>query len=266
MFHIDINRIRLFFRKDKESYFNLYRILGFYPRHIEFYQQALLHKSVRTIKERGHYVNNERLEFLGDAILDAIVGDIVYHHFQGKREGFLTNTRSNIVKRETLNRIALEMGLDKLMKCDTAINSHNNYMYGNAFEALIGAVYLDRGYNYCMQFVRKRILKQFVNIEKAAYKEVNFKSKLIEWAQKNRTEIEFKLIEETRDMSQNSPVFKTEVWLQSIYGGTGTGYSKRESQQLAAKEALGRIKKDPTLLDQILAACSSELVPEKVAE
>lgn len=260
MFHFDINRIRLFFCKDRESYFSLYRVLGFYPRHIEFYQQAFLHKSMRTVKQKGHYVNNERLEFLGDAILDAIVGDIVYHHFQGKREGFLTNTRSNIVKRETLNRIALEMGLDKLMKCDTAINSHNNYMYGNAFEALIGAVYLDKGYNYCKDFVNSRILKQFINIDKAAYKEVNFKSKLIEWAQKNRSEIEFKLVEEFRDTNQNSPIFKTEVWLKGIYGGSGTGYSKRESQQVAAKETLRRIKKDQNFLDSILAVSSQELI------
>lgn len=215
---------------------------------------------MRTVKQKGHYVNNERLEFLGDAILDAIVGDIVYHHFQGKREGFLTNTRSNIVKRETLNRIALEMGLDKLMKCDTAINSHNNYMYGNAFEALIGAVYLDKGYNYCKDFVNSRILKQFINIDKAAYKEVNFKSKLIEWAQKNRSEIEFKLVEEFRDTNQNSPIFKTEVWLKGIYGGSGTGYSKRESQQVAAKETLRRIKKDQNFLDSILAVSSQELI------
>jgi len=219
---------------------------------------------MRTVKQKGHYVNNERLEFLGDAILDAIVGDIVYHHFQGKREGFLTNTRSNIVKRETLNRIALEMGLDKLMKCDTAINSHNNYMYGNAFEALIGAVYLDKGYNYCKDFVNSRILKQFINIDKAAYKEVNFKSKLIEWAQKNRSEIEFKLVEEFRDTNQNSPIFKTEVWLKGIYGGSGTGYSKRESQQVAAKETLRRIKKDQNFLDSILAVSSQELISDHI--
>jgi len=219
---------------------------------------------MRTVKQKGHYVNNERLEFLGDAILDAIVGDIVYHHFQGKREGFLTNTRSNIVKRETLNKIALEMGLDKLMKCDTAINSHNNYMYGNAFEALIGAVYLDKGYNYCKDFVNSRILKQFINIDKAAYKEVNFKSKLIEWAQKNRSEIEFKLVQEFRDANQNSPIFKTEVWLKGIYGGSGTGYSKRESQQIAAKETLRRIKKDQNFLDSILVASPQELISDNI--
>lgn len=252
MFHFNIDKIRLFFRKDKESYFRLYSILGFYPCHIEIYQQALLHKSVKTVKEKGHCINNERLEFLGDAILDAIVGDIVFRHYPGKREGFLTNTRSNIVKRETLNKIAIEMGLDKLIKCDTNINSHNNYMYGNAFEALVGAIYLDRGYDYCMSFMRKRILQQFVNLDKIAYKEVNFKSKLIEWAQKNHLEFDFKLVEETRDEKQNSPIFKTEVWIQNIYGGVGTGYSKRESQQLASKETLGRIKKDPSFLEQVL--------------
>ena len=135
MFDNITDKIRLLFRKDKE----------FYPRNIDIYQQALLHKS-SSVKEKGHLLNNERLEFLGDAILDAIVADIVYKKFEGKREGFLTNTRSKIVQRETLNRVAVEIGLDKLIKYTTRQSSHNSYMCGNAFEALIGAIYLDRGY------------------------------------------------------------------------------------------------------------------------
>ena len=110
-----IDKIRLLFRKDRESYLCFYRILGFYPRNIQLYEQALLHKSTSVRSDKGRPLNNERLEFLGDAILDAIVGDIVYKRFEGKREGFLTNTRSKIVQRETLNKLAVEIGLDKLI-------------------------------------------------------------------------------------------------------------------------------------------------------
>ena len=129
-------------------------------------------------------MNNERLEFLGDAILDAIVGDIVYKHFEGRREGFLTNTRSKIVQRETLNKLAVEIGLDKLVKYSTRSSSHNSYMYGNAFEAFIGAIYLDQGYERCKRFMEEKIFKNYIDLDKMSRKEVNFKSKLIEWSQK----------------------------------------------------------------------------------
>ena len=135
MFSNFTDRIRLFFRKDKEPYLCFYRILGFYPHDISLYEQALLHKSSSVKSEKGRLVNNERLEFLGDAILDAVVADIVYKRFEGKREGFLTNTRSKIVQRETLNRLAVEIGLDKLIKYTTRQSSHYSYMCGNAFEA-----------------------------------------------------------------------------------------------------------------------------------
>lgn len=159
MLRNQIDKIRLLFRKDRESYFCFYRILGFFPRDIKVYQQALLHKSISLRSEKGRPINNERLEFLGDAILDAIVGDIVYRHFEGRREGFLTNTRSKIVQRETLNKLAVEIGLDKLVKYSTRSSSHNSYMYGNAFEAFIGAIYLDQGYDRCKQFMEKKIFK-----------------------------------------------------------------------------------------------------------
>lgn len=137
MLRNQIDKIRLLFHKDRKSYLCFYKILGFYPRNIQVYQQALLHKSTSLRSEKGRPLNNERLEFLGDAILDAIVGDIVYRHFEGRREGFLTNTRSKIVQRDTLNKLAVEIGLDKLVKSSTRSSSHNSYMYGNAFVALV---------------------------------------------------------------------------------------------------------------------------------
>lgn len=247
-----IDRIRLLFRKDKESYLCFYRMLGFYPRNIEIYQQALLHKS-SSIKEKGRLLNNERLEFLGDAILDAIVADIVYKHFEGKREGFLTNTRSKIVQRETLNRVAVEIGLNKLIKYATRQSSHNSYMCGNAFEALIGAIYLDRGYRMCKRFMEERIINRYLNLDKISRKEVNFKSKLIEWSQKNKFEIEFLLLDQSVDQDQN-PTFETQITVEHIPAGSGKGYSKKESQQEAAHQTLSKIKNDPQFIDAIFAA------------
>ena len=246
------DRIRLFFRKEKEPYFRFYKILGFYPHNIEIYKQALLHKS-SSVKTQGRLINNERLEFLGDAILDAVVADIVYKKFEGKREGFLTNTRSKIVQRETLNNIAINIGLDKLIKYSSKQSSHNSYMSGNAFEALVGAIYLDRGYKACMKFMEKRIIGQYINLEKISRKEVNFKSKLIEWSQKNKFEIEFRLIGQSLDESQN-PIFETQILVENISGGTGKGYSKKESQQEAAHATMTMIKKDSVFIDAIFAA------------
>lgn len=241
MLRNQIDKIRLLFRKDRESYLCFYRILGFFPRNIQLYKQALLHKSTSVRSEKGGPINNERLEFLGDAILDAIVGDIVYRHFEGKREGFLTNTRSKIVQRETLNKLAVEIGLDKLIKYTTRSSSHNSYMYGNAFEAFIGAIYLDQGYERCKHFMEERILKRYIDLDILSRKEVNFKSKLIEWSQKNKVEVSFELIEQFFDHDSN-PVFQTEVHIEGIPAGTGTGYSKKESQQNAARMATKKVK------------------------
>ena len=175
-----LDTIRLPFRNDRQLYRSFYNILGFYPRNIELYKQALTHRSVNHKNNEGKNYNNERLEYLGDAILGAVVGDILYRHFPGKKEGFLTNVRSRVVQRETLGRLADDMGLTELIKSNLIGKTHNSYMAGNAFEALMGAVYLDRGYKYCVRFVSERILGKYINLEKISSKESNFKSRLFE--------------------------------------------------------------------------------------
>ena len=265
MLRNQIDKIRLLFRKDKESYLCFYKILGFYPRNIQLYQQALLHKSTSIRSEKGRPLNNERLEFLGDAILDAIVGDIVYKHFEGRREGFLTNTRSKIVQRETLNKLAVEIGLDKLVKYSTRSSSHNSYMYGNAFEAFIGAIYLDQGYERCKRFMEEKIFKNYIDLDKMSRKEVNFKSKLIEWSQKSKVEVSFELIEQFLDEDYN-PMFHTEIRIEGISAGKGTGYSKKESQQNAAQAALKKIKNDAAFKEQIEATKAQNHLSENTEE
>ena len=245
-----IDKIRLLFRKDRESYFRFYRILGFFPRRIKYYQQAVLHKSTFVRSEGGRPLNNERLEFLGDAILDAIMADILFKRFEGKREGFLTNTRSKIVQRETLNKLAVEIGLDKLVKYNVRSASHNSYMYGNAFEAFIGAIYMDQGYGRCKQFIEQKILKEYIDLDKMSRQEMNFKSKIIEWSQKYKYEVSFELINQVMDID-HSPMFQTEVKVEGLSAGTGTGYSKKESQQNAARMALNKIKSDKDFRQQI---------------
>ena len=248
-----IDHIKLPFRKEKELFSSLYEILGFYPHNIEYYRQALMHKSIGKRNDKGKPLNNERLEFLGDAILDAVVGHVVYSQYEGKREGFLTNTRSKLVSRETLGKLANEMGLSQLLLSAGRSNSHNSYVNGNAFEALVGAIYLDRGYDACMRFMEKRILAHLINIDKVAYKEVNFKSKLLEWSQKNRVKMEFRDIKQERDENK-SPVFTTQVFIEGLEGCVGTGYSKKESQQNASKDTLQRLRREPQFIDAVFAA------------
>ena len=257
-----IDRIKLPFRKDKELYLCLYKIIGFYPRKIDYYKTALLHKSIARRNEKGKPVNNERLEFLGDAILDAVVGDIVFEHFPGKREGFLTNTRSKLVQRETLGRLAQEMGINELILSNGRGTSHNSYMGGNAFEALVGAIYLDRGYDACMKFMKKRILAQMINIDKVAYKEVNFKSKMLEWSQKNRVQMEFRLISQQKD-DQGNQVFNYQIFIEGIEGCSGKGYSKKESQQMASKLTLDLLRKKPQFVDAVFDAKSNRTKMEE---
>ena len=258
-----IDRIKLLFRKDKELYAALFDLLGFYPDRIHFYKLALQHKSAAHSRgRRDNNGHNERLEFLGDAILEAITSDLLYHRFKGQNEGFLTNTRSKLVQRDTLNRLSHEMGLDRLIHSNSHSSSHNSYMGGNAFEALVGAIYLDRGYDACMYFMRNRILGQLVNLETVARKEVNFKSKLIEWAQKNRLTLEFRLVEERRE-NQSSPVFVTRVVLEGLDCESGRGYSKKESHQVAARETLKQLKTDRALTKAIFEAKEARTAQEE---
>lgn len=252
------------FHKNKESYFALYDILGFYPNDLSLYKEALLHKS-SSKDENGRYLNNERLEFLGDAILDAVVADIVFKKYPTKNEGFLTNTRSKIVKRGTLDKIAVELGLNNLIVSSARPNASHNHILGNALEAFIGAIYLDQGYRKTKEFLKERVIEPYIDIETLARKEVNFKSKLLEWCQKNKVNLEFVVIEKFTD-ERNNPVFQSQALLNGLLAGVGTGFSKKESQQFAAKMAVGKIKLEKEFMQEILDLNPKENCPEVLVE
>ena len=271
-----IDRIKLPFRKEKELYSDLYNILGFYPHNIAYYKVALMHKSLghratakelKALKKKnskpGKRINNERLEILGDAVLDAVVCAVVYQRFPGKSEGFLTNARSKMVQRGTLGKLAQQMGLSRLILANNRNMSHNSSMGGNAFEALVGAIYLDRGYDACRWFWEKRIMGTFLNINKVAYTEVNFKSKILEWSQKNRVNIEFRLEDQSQD-ENGSPIFAYTILLEGVEGCRGEGFSKKESQQKASEQTLKKLRSDDTFLDSVFAAKSDRTQMEEM--
>jgi len=257
-------QIRAIPHRGKEPYLSFYKILGFYPDRIDLYNEAVTHRSSPIRTSNGKWVNNERLEFLGDAILDAIVADILYKEFRNKKEGFLTSMRSRIVQRDTLNKLAVELGLDKLIVSSTRNLAHNTNIYGDALEALIGAIYLDQGYRVAKKFVFETLIKQHLSIEEVVKLEVDFKSRLIEWGQKNKIDVNFNVIESSYD-EQNNPVFVSGVSVGNMEIGTGVGYSKKESHQMAAKQAIQRIREDKALQQTILDNAKKASV-EKPAE
>ena len=249
------DRARLFFCKDKEFRSALYQIMGFCPHNIDLYRTAFAHKSheYRSKKTGNKPLNNERLEFLGDAVLETVVSHIVYRQYPNKREGFLTNTRSKIVSRESLGKLAKELGIDRLIQSQTHGRTHYSYLVGNSFEALMGAIYLDRGFRYAFQFIEKRIIGAVLDLDTVANKEVNFKSKLLEWKQKNRIHLDF-VDSSGNNSNSTSPSFHTTVVIEGIPAGEGKGFSKKESHQAAAKDALTQMRRDADFLDAMFRA------------
>lgn len=248
-----ISLIKLLFVKDKELYVYVHRITGYYPRNIQLYQLALVHRSKPLQLPNGRWTNNERLEYLGDAVLDLVVAEYLYNLFPGKHEGFLTSTRAKIVQRESLNRVGKAYHLETHVRAATHSTSHNSYINGNALEALVGAFYLDHGYKRSKSFIVERIIKQHFDLNELVKTDQNFKSRLIEWTQKYHVTIEYTLVDTMND-KDNNPVFKTAVIIAGQYAADGTGYSKKESHQNASKKALDRLRSDTAFRQQVLTA------------
>jgi len=233
--------IKLFSPKGKKLYFSIRMLTGMYPRDISLYELALTHKSVMKRDDNGILQSNERLEYLGDAMLGAIVAHELYVRYPFGSEGFLTKVRSRIVSRSLLNEIAYSMGLAEILKTRLQTDPSQTHVLGDALEALIGAIYVDRGFDACRKFIIKRMLDKYVDIEKLVKKDTNYKSLLIEWAQKHKKSIRF-ITEEHHSTGGISPVFISNAFIDDETIGEGRGYSKKEAQQNAARTALVQVK------------------------
>lgn len=239
-----LNNLRLLTRNRQEPFLSFKRILGFFPRDIELYKLAVRHRSMPLQDKDGKRVNNERLEFLGDAVLNTVVADVLYRRYPKEEEGFLTNARSNIVKRGSLNNICHLIGLDKLVVTDQQICNKNSVsIYGNALEALIGAVYLDIGYEKCADFIKKCVLISPEWLNSLVSENDNYKSELFEWCQQHYYSLDFELIEEIVT-DGNNHTFTSQVLINNKPVCIGTGASKKESHQQASLHALELIRDD----------------------
>ncbi len=224
------------FSKHKQLCKNITHISGISPANIKCYIQALRHHSVSsTIHENGSKDSNERLEFLGDAVLNTVIAEYLFKKYPFKSEGFLTEMRSKIVSRESLNELALKLGLNHLVVYDRrALGVNNkNTIFGNALEAFIGAIFLDAGFYAAKKFITQRLLAH-LDIDKIQHTEKNFKGKLIEWAQKNSHSIEFESMEE---MSGKQKIYTVSVVINKETKGSAEHISKKKAEQMASEKA-----------------------------
>lgn len=225
--------IRYLFSRNKALFVQLEHVLGFQPKQLRFYEIALTHRSSSDEISR----NNERLEFLGDAILGAIVGEFLFRKYPSQDEGFLTEIRSRIVRRESLNAIATRMGIEKIVqynKYDRGLS--RSHIFGNALEALIGAIYLDRGYELTRHFVLNELIKNYIDLDTIEKTDTNYKNQLLTWAQKNMVSITF----EELDVQQEGikRMFTIGIKMDETIIATGTGYNKKDAGQVAAQNAM----------------------------
>jgi ribonuclease-3 len=219
------------FRKKNEFALVIERIVGFYPTEISLYQQAFFHKSLTQNNDFEFFESNERLEFLGDAVLDSIISHYLYSKFPKKDEGFLTKLRSRLVSRQTLNNLGVKIGLKELIKSN--VERESKSIYGDALEALIGAIYLDKGYVVAKFFIEEKLLQNHIDIEMVIQTETDFKSRIIEWCHREKLNFHFKVIEQEENSEK---LYTAELIVNQETKGTGTAFTKKKAEQLAAEQ------------------------------
>lgn len=227
-------------KDDKELKAQLSQILHFTPQRIHLYRSALTHSTATQLPTGIH---NERLEFLGDAFLGSVVGEMLYIKYPKRNEGFLTEMRSKIVSRQNLNQLAIGLGLNKLLrynKNDTLL--HSSHIFGNALEALIGAIYLDKGYSTTKNFILKQLVNAYVDLDELEQTETNFKKGVYQWAQRNHKNIEFTIIGEEKIGRRR--LFKIGIFVNGELWLEATGWNKKEASQKAAEHALALIAEE----------------------
>ncbi len=215
-------------------------LTGFIPGNAELYRCALTHKSLVSLSAENLNFNNERLEYLGDAILSAVIADYLFSRYPECNEGFLTKMRARLVSRENLNRIALKMGFDKMIILPGKSVPTKKHIYGNALEAFIGAIFVDRGFNGAKRFIIDKILHTFLNLDELECEDMDYKSRIIQWGQKNKKEISFESYEMTDDANLQ-PAFASTIQIMNTIAGKGRGATKKEAQQHAARQALNNL-------------------------
>lgn len=215
----------------------LKNLLGFVPGNLSLYRLAFRHKSVAQNVKKGVKNSNERLEFLGDAVLGSVVAEVLFKLYPYEDEGFLTELRSKIVSRVNLNQLARKLGFEGLIEYDSRVlgSSRQGSLLGDAFEALIGAVYLDKGYNFTRNFLINHIIKSHIDIHTLEQTETNFKSKLIEWCQRHSKDISFDLIENSE--GESAKLFTVQASVDGEVMGLGKEFNKKNAEKLAAEKA-----------------------------
>ena len=228
-----INRILKKSSPDQQLLLQLEHLLGFTPKHISYYRLALMHRS----RPEEVSDSNERLEFLGDAILGAIIAEYLFKKYPSQNEGYLTELRSRIVRRETMNNVALRMGLNKLVQYNQNDRGlSRSHIFGNALEALIGAVYLDQGFIKTRKFILNQMVREYIDLDTMESTDTNYKNKLLSWAQRNNKELSFDTIDEKTEGTRK--LFTVGIMLDGELVASGTGYNKKEAGQVAAQKAL----------------------------
>ncbi len=237
---------KVHFSKDKKLYQSINNILGFYPGNIFLYKLAFLHKSASQDTKKGVKVSNERLEYLGDTILSTIVADFLFKKYPFNDEGFLTEMRSKIVSRANLNKLSQKIGLNHLIQKDKESNNHYRSIEGDTFEALIGAVYLDKGFDFTYRVVIKRIIQVHMDIDELQHKEWNYKSKLIDWGQKEKKPVGFNVVEVVG--SGYMKQYIVEVLIENVAVAKGQDYSIKSAEQQAAENAYKQLQAIPVAI------------------
>ncbi|HLS93951.1 ribonuclease III [Sphingobacterium allocomposti] len=233
----------LYFSPHRAYVRKLKNVLGFVPGNIKLYQMAFRHKSVATTIKDGVKNSNERLEFLGDAVLGSVIAELLFKLYPYKDEGFLTELRSKIVSRANLNQLSRKLGFNEFMEYDARMISYPNKqssLLGDAFEAVIGAVYMDKGYRFTKEFLLTRIIKPHVDIHTLEITETNFKSRLIEWCQHLGKEVQFVQVE--NPPGESGKLFSVEVIVDGEVCGLGRDFNKKSAEKLAAEKACEYLK------------------------
>ncbi|WBX76433.1 ribonuclease III [Tenacibaculum ovolyticum] len=220
-------------KEDENFYYELKELLNFKPIKLSHYKKAFTHRSLKLVDKKGNPINYERLEFLGDAILGSVMASYLYKKVPEGDEGYLTQMRSKVVSREHLNTLGKDLDLIRFVKSNIAKEHISNNLYGNIFEALIGAIYLDRGYNYCHQFIYEQVVLPYVNIEKLEGKISSYKGYIIEWCQKNKRKYKFESYEDSGNQSKRH--FSVRVSIDGNVMGKGRSTSKKKAEEIAAK-------------------------------